>query len=202
MKTIISKDIMREEIVNKIFGSINSHILNDNDKEIIKEQLVALTKKNESDYSDHDMKVYYFYSLLHERYYVLKNNEKEITNFFDVCNKYYTNKYFEFDDKEYSYSIKMKNSNKKIRNVAISDLSSGEKQIAAMFSYLFLYPFKKILIIVDEPEMSLSVEWQEQFLLDIVGAKRFGGLIAVTHSPFLFNNNLRKYARGLYEFMK
>lgn len=46
-------------------------------------------------------------------------------------------------------------------------------------------------MLIDEPELSLSVPWQKKFLPDILSAESCAGLFAVTHSPFVFDNNLR-----------
>jgi predicted ATPase len=54
---------------------------------------------------------------------------------------------------------------------------------------------------IDEPELSLSVPWQRQFLVDIVQGKFCSGLMAVTHSPFIYENELDDYTHGLGEFL-
>ena len=54
---------------------------------------------------------------------------------------------------------------------------------------------------IDEPELSLSVPWQRQFLVDIKQGDFCSGLIAVTHSPFIYENDLDKYAHSLGEFL-
>jgi len=59
---------------------------------------------------------------------------------------------------------------------------------------------KKFYIIIDEPELSISVPWQEKLLPDILSTTDCLGLLAVTHSPFIFNNNLKSFAHSLEEF--
>lgn len=80
--------------------------------------------------------------------------------------------------------------------VNLNDLSSGEKQVVSLLSYLFLYPSDKI-ILIDEPELSLSMDWQEKILLDIVTAPSCKQLLAITHSPFIFDNELDPYSSPL-----
>ncbi|WP_311272402.1 MULTISPECIES: AAA family ATPase [unclassified Rhizobium] len=70
-------------------------------------------------------------------------------------------------------------------------LSSGEKQILAMFSYLLLSDDSKCILIVDEPELSLSVPWQKTLLPDIISTGNCAHVFAVTHSPFIFSNRLQ-----------
>ena len=57
------------------------------------------------------------------------------------------------------------------------------------------------VVLIDEPELSLSVPWQKEFLVDIVGSGLCVGLVAVTHSPFIYANNLRKYATSMGELV-
>lgn len=87
------------------------------------------------------------------------------------------------------------------KDMRISQLSSGEKQIVALFCYLYLDESTDKLIIIDEPELSLSVDWQERILEDIVQIPTCKSLIVATQSPFVYDNSLRKYARGIEEFL-
>jgi predicted ATPase len=81
-------------------------------------------------------------------------------------------------------------------------LSSGEKQIVSLFSHIYLSGKSGYLVIMDEPELSLSVPWQKRFLPDILATGRCSGLIAVTHSPFIFENELEKYTHEIDEFVE
>src|SRR5271155_60715 len=62
-------------------------------------------------------------------------------------------------------------------------------------------PEDKYFVLIDEPELSLSVPWQRKFLVDIRSASFCVGLVAVTHSPFIYDNELKRYAHGLGEFI-
>lgn len=116
--------------------------------------------------------------------------------FANICSKYFKNKDVVYDSTNFDFKIKPEFSNK---DIDLAYLSSGEKQIAALFSKIFLEN-KNCFIIIDEPELSLSVKWQKQFLEDIYKSDYCKGLFAVTHSPFIFDNELDKYAHGLDEF--
>lgn len=83
----------------------------------------------------------------------------------------------------------------------LSNLSSGEKQIVSIFSLLYLTNEKNYMVLIDEPELSLSVKWQRFFLEDIKNSISCKGLIAVTHSPFIFDNSLDRFAHGIGEFV-
>lgn len=89
----------------------------------------------------------------------------------------------------------------KINRIEFKDLSSGKKQIISLFTHLVLSE-KDYYIIIDEPELSLSVPWQEKLLTNILELDKCKGLLAVTHSPFIFQNNLRKYTHALEEFKR
>lgn len=83
------------------------------------------------------------------------------------------------------------------REIPLDALSSGEKQMISLFSRLYLYPGEK-LILVDEPELSLSLDWQRKILPDILASELCGQVIAITHSPFIFDNALDAFAKPLY----
>jgi energy-coupling factor transporter ATP-binding protein EcfA2 len=78
------------------------------------------------------------------------------------------------------------------KEIALSALSSGEKQIVSVFSHLYLDEHEDQIVIIDEPELSLSVPWQKRFLNDILESKRCSMLVAVTHSPFIYDEYLRE----------
>ena len=130
--------------------------------------------------------------------------QKELDNsvkiFRDVCNKYLINKQVFYDESGIKIYIKSESTNAEI---ALSKLSSGEKQIISIFSKIYLSDSnKRFIVLFDEPELSLSMTWQMQLLPDIINSKKCDFLLAVTHSPFIFDNELSKYAVGLNEYIK
>ena len=50
-------------------------------------------------------------------------------------------------------------------------MSSGEKQIVSLFARLYLTGKDDYVILFDEPELSLSIKWQEKLLKDILDTK-------------------------------
>ena len=101
----------------------------------------------------------------------------------------------------FSFSIWPKQYISVKNKIELDQLSSGEKQIVSLFSHLYLSEENQYFVMIDEPELSLSVPWQRQFLVDIKKGVFCSGLIAVTHSPFIYDNDLDKYAHGLGEFL-
>jgi predicted ATPase/uncharacterized protein YfkK (UPF0435 family) len=82
------------------------------------------------------------------------------------------------------------------RKISLDALSSGEKQMISLFARLYLYPGKKI-VLIDEPELSLSIDWQTKILVDLISAPSCSQVIAITHSPFVFDNELEPFAKSL-----
>ena len=83
------------------------------------------------------------------------------------------------------------------RPLAIQHLSSGEKQVVSIFSRLHLSDDLAYAIFFDEPELSLSIEWQRQLLADIYKSESCRFLFAATHSPFIYDNELDEFATTL-----
>jgi len=79
--------------------------------------------------------------------------------------------------------IKIELKNGKIAN--IYELSSGEKQIIIMIAHLIFEEAQKTsgVFIIDEPELSLHIAWQEIFVQSIMQASPKTQFILATHSP-------------------
>ena len=65
------------------------------------------------------------------------------------------------------------------------ELSSGEKQILIMITHLIFYEDRTSpgIFIIDEPELSLHLGWQEIFVNSIIEASPNTQFILATHSP-------------------
>jgi len=83
------------------------------------------------------------------------------------------------------------------KKIPLDALSSGEKQMISLLARLYLYPPKRKLLLIDEPELSLSIEWQRKILSDVVNAPLCAQVIAITHSPFVFDNELEPFATSV-----
>ena len=88
------------------------------------------------------------------------------------------------------------------RLVDIETLSSGEKQIISLFAKLYLQKDENLAIFFDEPELSLSIEWQKSLLPDILNSKKCSFLFNTTHSPFIFENELMENAVDLSTYIQ
>ena len=67
----------------------------------------------------------------------------------------------------------------------INSLSSGEIQLVVILTHLYFNPEveRANVFIIDEPELSLHVQWQEKFVDGIMEASRETQFILATHSP-------------------
>lgn len=74
--------------------------------------------------------------------------------------------------------------------IPLKDLSSGEQQ-ELVLHYDFLFHVKpNSLILIDEPELSLHVVWQHEFLKDLEEITKLTGfdVLIATHSPQIIHN--------------
>ena len=78
--------------------------------------------------------------------------------------------------------------------VNIQNLSSGEKQIVTFFAYLIfgLQTSNQSIFIVDEPELSLHLNWQRKFVDSILSINDNVQLIFATHAPEMIGRHRDK----------
>ena len=86
------------------------------------------------------------------------------------------------------------NKKRKLKKMHVEELSSGEKQIIILMAYL---AFKvdghgQRIYIVDEPEVSLHITWQERFVDALVEVCPDGQFVLATHSPSIIAKKERR----------
>lgn len=150
----------------------------------------------------------YFLGKLNSVIQKTRITEKIVEDFVKNCNRYLSAEdpttaregVEKSDDKELQLdrtSLEVSVQSKLRKNeIPLDALSSGEKQMISLFARLYLYPHKK-LVLIDEPELSLSLDWQRKILPDILGAGLCQQVIAITHSPFIFDNELDVFAKAI-----
>lgn len=159
-----------------------------------KKNILELVSNEEIYKPDHK----YLLDLIDElinNYNQLKIYDEKIMMFKDTCNRYLNDKQFIYNQSEISLKIISDISNDEID---ISMLSSGEKQIVSLFSRLYLESDKKCILLIDEPELSISMRWQKMLLPDIIRSNNCNLLITVTHSPFIFENEFDNDAQDMW----
>lgn len=187
-----------DDTVRSVLDRIDDNILTSTHKQHIFS--VINSARSASIPSEHERIIYhYFLKLLHFQE-SLKEKERPIAEFCEVCSKYIVDKRFVYDSATFSFSIIPEKYVGNVRSLEPGDLSSGEKQIVSLFSHLYLSGQRKFFVLIDEPELSLSVPWQRRFLLDIWSGGFCSGLVAVTHSPFIYDNELKSNTHSLGEF--
>jgi len=76
----------------------------------------------------------------------------------------------------------------------MSVLSSGERQILIMFVHLVLdKKLKNGIFIIDEPELSLHISWQDMFVDAVLEANSNLQLVLATHSPSIIGGRNHMY---------
>lgn len=140
----------------------------------------------------------YFMANLVKVYEQQKENDRAIRRFTEISNMYLVDKEIVYNESSVEIDIVRK---KNKLSVMIETLSSGEKQIISLFSRLFLEKHRAVAIFFDEPELSLSLEWQKQLLPHIMQSGICSFLFCTTHSPFVFQNGLREYTNDLSEYV-
>lgn len=139
-----------------------------------------------------------------EIYKQTKAYEQSIENFATAINKYWIASAEESNsevEKKFIFNkltLEVFVENQITKNeIKLGNLSSGEKQVISIFAKLYLNNISKYIVLIDEPELSLSLAWQKLFLPDILESPACAQLLAITHSPFIFANELDKYAGTL-----
>ncbi|GMB66843.1 ATP-binding protein [Pectobacterium brasiliense] len=124
-----------------------------------------------------------------------KEQESKIEKFVAVCDKYLSSagdsKSLTFDPQSLEVIVKDSYTGDRI---SLNDLSSGEKQVISLMATIYLNDNTPKIILIDEPELSLSIDWQRMILPDLNAGENVRQVIAITHSPFIFDNELDPYA--------
>lgn len=116
---------------------------------------------------------------------ISKNTEKELgSKFEDALNNFFkeTGKKVQFIDEQ--LIITLENG----KTLSFKHLSSGERQIIFIFLKVINGSVNRSLILMDEPEISLHLSWQEKLLDEITKVNDVSQIIIVTHSPAIVMN--------------
>lgn len=110
----------------------------------------------------------------------------------DICNKYFFkgHKTLHYSVQEHKVYVTCDTDSGNIHSLNI--LSSGEKQIAALFAHVLLSK-RPVFLLFDEPELSLSEHWQNVMMDELSKLSNLAGMVVATHSSIIL-----KYAKGRY----
>lgn len=96
-----------------------------------------------------------------------------------------TNKSLIIDDENNPLLVGIEDTSKVL---AVTDLSSGEKQLLIIFLTVILQKDNPFILLMDEPESSLHVEWQSSFIHNIRKLNSTVQIIIATHNPLILLN--------------
>lgn len=180
------------EYVSKVIDEINSlnqyrsllsavGIIDKQDDEVINKSLETLN--NPSALSILDL---YITDNKH-KLDVFRDTAQKLNLLLQIINKRFKHKRL-FIDKETGFVIKSKSENK---DIAVKNLSSGEQNELIIFYNLLFKTTKGNIVLIDEPEISLHIAWQQQLIADLKEiAKETGiSLLIATHSPDIIGDN-------------
>lgn len=181
--------------INSVLARVDERTLSSEDKKMLREVLGKL-HQNSGELTLRERYIAHFFAKLGTVARRLQEREEPIRNFVSVCNdNYLVGKQFVYDRNQFTLAIEDRDG----LAVELKDLSSGEKQVISLFTHIHLGGRPKYIIIIDEPELSLSVDWQSNLLPDIMASGRCVFLAAVTHSPFIYENEFEKNTVDLLE---
>lgn len=112
--------------------------------------------------------------------------QQRIDKFFTLVNSLFeeTGKEITIDPQNNILVFSIKGTEK----IQLDQLSSGEKQILLILTTVFLQEEKPNILLMDEPEISLHINWQDHLIELIRKLNPNCQLILTTHSPNIFAN--------------
>lgn len=129
----------------------------------------------------------------HEKIQPFDELSVKLKLFQDIINKRFRHKKL-FINKMSGLSFRStvkKDSQNNYEIIPSSKLSSGEQNELVLFYKLIFNSQKGDMILIDEPELSLHISWQNEFIADLkdVTAINDVTVIIATHSPDIINDN-------------
>ncbi|HPA26840.1 MAG TPA: AAA family ATPase [Acidobacteriota bacterium] len=140
----------------------------------------------------------------------LNDTEKKLAVFdnllqkLEIFSSLLNNKRFVFKRLEISPDFGFRFKTEDGKDLSLTKLSSGEQQeVVLLYELLFKVSYSNTLLLIDEPEISLHVAWQKEFIDDlfkIANLQKITVIIA-THSPQIINQH-RDLEIDLQEILK
>ncbi|WP_241722978.1 AAA family ATPase [Raoultella sp. HC6] len=123
--------------------------------------------------------------------------------FQDIINKRFKHKILQINrvsGLNFKSTVK-KDKKNNLEAIPASKLSSGEQNELILFYKLIFNSHKGDMILIDEPELSLHISWQNEFIADLKEVTEINDVtvIIATHSPDIINDNwgLKVELRGV-----
>lgn len=174
------------DLIRPALGRIKEH-LNPDTLEVLNDLLK--NKKMDKDITFQHIIMIYLMSNLGEIFEETRKYDSEIKTFSRVVSQYLNQKQIIYDEQAVSLEVRSQEGS----TLKLSQLSTGEKQLISIFAKTILQKKNSshpMIIIIDEPELSLSIHWQRRLLTDLLENTSCRLLVSATHSPFIFDNIL------------
>jgi len=108
-----------------------------------------------------------------------KKIQERLDDYIKLLNEFHESKDFTLQDSKVGGLAILKDD----KQILLTQLSSGEKQLIILLTETLLQKGKQTLFIADEPELSLHIEWQRKVISSIRKLNPNSQIIVATHSP-------------------
>lgn len=110
-------------------------------------------------------------------------------NLFDYSHVYKMEDFITQEEKSDGYLLAIRHTNND-QIVIFDNLSSGEQQLLLMFSRIISNIAHGDVMLIDEPEVSMHIEWQQKlpYLFDMISEEYQASFVVATHSPIIINS--------------
>ena len=111
---------------------------------------------------------------------------EKINTFVEILNKKLIFKRIKINSSRGFYFVRdIDNNDSPDKLLSLSKLSSGEQHQVVLLYQLIFNTDSNTLVLIDEPEISLHVVWQKQFMEDLLEISKINNMksIIATHSP-------------------
>jgi predicted ATP-binding protein involved in virulence len=123
-------------------------------------------------------------SSLEERANIQEKSQKTIKTYLDSVNRFLDDKSLVFRKAESQVPILQVEFRQKALYSKIEALSSGERQIVTLI-YSATHMSGQKVVLIDEPEISLHIDWQSLLIPEMVAQLHDRQIITCTHSPMV-----------------
>lgn len=120
---------------------------------------------------------------------IVDNLAQRVRLLLDLMGEKFSNKALKIDPQ--THDLVVESTHGKAQRLSVNALSSGEQHQLVLAYDLLFRTQPNTLVLLDEPELSLHVDWQERFLKDlkaVIDLVGFDALLA-THSPYIINGH-------------
>jgi predicted ATP-binding protein involved in virulence len=184
--SITSDESVSEEIIRQLYSSTEEKIQGLVDAGLIDPQTNISLPSKVFEETEKKVLSLYLYDV-NKKLSVFDELQNKIQVFLDIVAPKLRSKRFAVNRKD-GFVIESKHRNG--ASLLPTQLSSGEQHQIVLFYELIFKAEKNSFFLVDEPEISLHIDWQRSFLSDIYKISSLGdrNFLIATHSPQIIGN--------------